>query len=354
MDNPKAKSGINIQIADGAERLSSTSVYTATSRRINSNSLAVIRRRRLPKIRINDHEEFDSAYEISTISGISGLVLESWGPSYRNPDYAKAMELILSRLDYFGVPSINVYAVSRNLTNAYPNIDDRIIKIDSSSNILLGVKTPEEIRIDIGRVVGELKEDPKIKSKGGNRFKRLLLHSPLVSAEDWERIASNSIKTTLLAPINDSEKLDTIVGELLKKTLTKPAGNEHPKQCEVTCTSYFRDPWVKAWVLQNAKGTCEACSSLAPFKRNDGSAYLEVHHVLPLAEGGSDTVENTIAVCPNCHRELHFGNNKKELKGSVIEKTARLKLRGVQLNTELNQADGWITSEESSLENGII
>lgn len=279
----------------------------------------------MPKIRINEQEELDSTYQITTISGISGLVLESWGPSYRNPDYAKAMDLILSRLEKFGVPAINVYAVSRNLTKAYPEIEDRIIKIDSSPNILLGVKAPEEIRLDIGRAVSELKEDPRTESKGGNRFKRVLIHSPLLSAEDWVHIASNSVKTTLLAPTKDSERLDKIVSELLKKPITKPTGNENPKQSETTYTTFLRDPCVKAWVLQNAKGTCEACSSSAPFERNDGSPYLEVHHVLPLAEGGSDTVENTIAVCPNCHCNLHFGKSRNELKQSIIDNIVRLR-----------------------------
>lgn len=145
-----------------------------------------------------------------------------------------------------------------------------------------------------------------------------------MSDEDWGHIASNSVKATLLEPTNDSEKLDTIVGELLKKPLSKPNGNENPKQSETTYTSFLRDPYVKAWILQNAKGTCEACSYIAPFERNDGSPYLEVHHVHPLAEGGSDTVENTIAVCPNCHRNLHFGKYKNEIKQRIIETTVRL------------------------------
>ncbi len=28
---------------------------------------------------------------------------------------------------------------------------------------------------------------------------------------------------------------------------------------------------------------------------------------IPLSEGGEDTVENAMAVCPNCHMELHYG-----------------------------------------------
>ncbi len=42
------------------------------------------------------------------------------------------------------------------------------------------------------------------------------------------------------------------------------------------------------------------------FEREDGSP-LEVHHVIRPADGGSDTINNSVALCHNCHRELHFG-----------------------------------------------
>ncbi|MFM0350878.1 HNH endonuclease [Paraburkholderia sp. RL17-347-BIC-D] len=29
---------------------------------------------------------------------------------------------------------------------------------------------------------------------------------------------------------------------------------------------------------------------------------------MPLAQGGPDTVANAIALCPNCHRERHYGS----------------------------------------------
>lgn len=58
----------------------------------------------------------------------------------------------------------------------------------------------------------------------------------------------------------------------------------------------------------DAKGICERCRKPAPFIRdNDNSPYLEVHHKIPLADGGDDTVENAIALCPNCHRQAHYG-----------------------------------------------
>lgn len=68
-----------------------------------------------------------------------------------------------------------------------------------------------------------------------------------------------------------------------------------------------RNPDVVAERLAQAKGHCDQCQQPAPFSRKDGTPYLEVHHVQPLAEGGSDTLENTVALCPTCHRYAHFG-----------------------------------------------
>lgn len=33
---------------------------------------------------------------------------------------------------------------------------------------------------------------------------------------------------------------------------------------------------------------------------------LEIHHIIPTSEGGEDTMENIILLCPNCHRREHL------------------------------------------------
>nr|WP_246290727.1 HNH endonuclease signature motif containing protein [Paraburkholderia fynbosensis] len=76
----------------------------------------------------------------------------------------------------------------------------------------------------------------------------------------------------------------------------------------MTTTAFRRNPDVVAEALFRAAGTCEGCGSVAPFiRRADGSPYLEVHHRLPLAMGGEDTISNAVALCPNCHRAAHHG-----------------------------------------------
>lgn len=81
-----------------------------------------------------------------------------------------------------------------------------------------------------------------------------------------------------------------------------------PSMVEVTITVFQRNPDVVAEVLTRTDGICEECKQPAPFlRKKDNSPYLEVHHRIPLASGGDDTVENAIALCPNCHRKMHFG-----------------------------------------------
>ncbi len=82
-----------------------------------------------------------------------------------------------------------------------------------------------------------------------------------------------------------------------------------PGQVVVLTRAFRRNPDVIAEVLLRADGTCEGCQRPAPFQRADGTPYLEVHHRRRLADGGDDSVENAVALCPNCHRERHYGLN---------------------------------------------
>ncbi|QKS31561.1 MAG: HNH endonuclease [Candidatus Accumulibacter similis] len=104
----------------------------------------------------------------------------------------------------------------------------------------------------------------------------------------------------------------------------KPDGSRSPDVSAVAVTRFKRVASVKTWVLENARGVCECCKRQAPFFSLDGLPYLEVHHVKPLREGGSDTVSNAVSLCPNCHRELHFGAKKSELVIHLYKTVSRL------------------------------
>lgn len=103
----------------------------------------------------------------------------------------------------------------------------------------------------------------------------------------------------------------------------KPAGVKKPRVRAAVVVHYDRETSVRSWVLRAAKGRCECCRKKAPFRTAEGP-YLEVHHVREIANGGSDTPSNTVAICPNCHRELHFGVDREDVKIRLYSTVSRL------------------------------
>ncbi len=89
---------------------------------------------------------------------------------------------------------------------------------------------------------------------------------------------------------------------------------------------FKRSEAVKRYVLARANGTCEACDEPAPFKKKDGTPYLEPHHTQRLADEGPDHPAWVGAICPNCHRRIHSGedgeawNDRLRDRLSAIEK----------------------------------
>jgi 5-methylcytosine-specific restriction protein A len=115
-----------------------------------------------------------------------------------------------------------------------------------------------------------------------------------------------------------------VLEALKRKPKQAPVGQGKPRTRELISTQYDRDNAVVAWVRQEANGVCECCQSPAPFIKQTGDPYLEVHHLRRLADGGSDRVSNAAAICPNCHRELHLGVNAGELLKRLYANLQRL------------------------------
>lgn len=98
-----------------------------------------------------------------------------------------------------------------------------------------------------------------------------------------------------------------------------PKGNPAPPKDLSDSTGFRRSAEVAAWTLYHARGICALCKQPAPFVSRHGDPYLEVHHVQPLAEGGPDTVDNVVAMCPNCHRRAHFSKETSAIRAKLAD-----------------------------------
>lgn len=145
-----------------------------------------------------------------------------------------------------------------------------------------------------------------------DRIRSVLTEKRVIIAEDY-------------APSSDEKALAQKVSNLLSRPLTGiPRGIKTPQRINNSSSSFIRDPLVKAWVLQNANGVCEGCGQPGPFRLEDDTRFLEVHHVLPLSEGGADQISNATALCPNCHRRCHLSSDRKGFVETLYEKISRL------------------------------
>ncbi|WP_084402607.1 HNH endonuclease signature motif containing protein [Cupriavidus sp. amp6] len=90
---------------------------------------------------------------------------------------------------------------------------------------------------------------------------------------------------------------------------------------EATRNEYERSRLVRDSVLRRAGGACEHCKQRG-FLLPSGALFLETHHDIPLSEDGRDNERNVVALCPNDHREAHYGSKASELRKAMLERLA--------------------------------
>ncbi len=121
-----------------------------------------------------------------------------------------------------------------------------------------------------------------------------------------------------------SKTYDAYVKEQEKKAKHLPVSDLKAKAEEnstaktahraVTTDTYIRDPYIAEYAKVRANGMCQLCDLPAPFKTQEGKPYLESHHVIWLSAGGADSIDNTVALCPNCHKKMHVLNDGADVK----------------------------------------
>ena len=158
-------------------------------------------------------------------------------------------------------------------------------------------------------------------------YEAIVLKHPDRFAAEVVEIATRRLEAEKneIAPTSDKASLSNMVTKILEKEhFPFPKGNLAPRQTDVQGSQFVRDPYIIAWVLKSSKGRCEACRNDAPFSTEIGRPFLEVHHVKPLGEGGTDRVSNAVALCPNCHRAMHHAVDAKERRALLFKNIQRL------------------------------
>jgi 5-methylcytosine-specific restriction enzyme A len=126
----------------------------------------------------------------------------------------------------------------------------------------------------------------------------------LLPASDLDGDAARSLAS-------DGETADLQI--LRREALAAVSAPAHADQIVAKRNIYERSNKIRSYVLARANGYCDACSRPAPFVSIGGIPYLEPHHIRRLGDGAPDDPRYMAAVCPNCHREIHYGANGREI-----------------------------------------
>lgn len=95
-----------------------------------------------------------------------------------------------------------------------------------------------------------------------------------------------------------------------EETITIDLSKESPEKREYLVETYVR----KAKWARNARKVfgdyclCDKCKNT--FVRNDGTPYIEVHHIVPLCRNGENSLHNLSVLCAHHHKMAHFADYK--------------------------------------------
>lgn len=153
------------------------------------------------------------------------------------------------------------------------------------------------------RGVVKLVDEPyKSKQPDDNGNMRDVWMFPVMPISEVSQSVSHELTEQEISDLSDKE--------LARYTVVKNVKRE-PKATETI--TYYRDPYLKQMVKRIADGKCQCCGNYAPFIDKQGEPYLEEHHVIRLADGGRDEIDNVVAICPNCHRKMHVLNDEVDI-----------------------------------------
>lgn len=127
-----------------------------------------------------------------------------------------------------------------------------------------------------------------------------------------------------VSSVEESLPVPTSLDEARRLALEACAAHAGEAGVNAVRTLYRRSKAVRDYVLMRSIGVCEGCSKPAPFRDVKGDPYLEVHHTTRLSDGGLDHPEHVAALCPTCHRHVHYGEDGKSLNQMVMTRVLAL------------------------------
>ncbi len=224
------------------------------------------------------------------------------------------------------------HAICNNLTgkfhsenNTYPTLVSELAKLTQKPHSVVYEKIQHLLYLNsqgrYGKWSGGTKVDREVYEEFNEDRERLCS----VATKIREELLNNAVNYEDIFVSFEEDEAREI--ERLKKdgwTESSEIGNVLPSIKYCTLKRHDRIPTVSAIAKLRAGFKCEVYGcNYNPFIGLYNIPYVEVHHIKRLADGGEDTLKNTACLCPNHHREIHFGENKEKLSEILLGKRSQ-------------------------------
>ncbi len=247
------------------------------------------------------------------------IVTFECGDGRRHTEYAQALELILTRL-----ATLDAELVSARLATAVALKRAETEHLDTALRPA-GFVLPQKIaaseaprlRKALGNAGAAIGKPPKT---SGNSTKRIELHIRIGPSVETAVELQGLLAEGLESSFRDQVELDREDVRVLARKVD-PQALERLREKYVGATPevkarlsyHIERGGVGEGVKRACQYRCQICEALGNeslgFEKRSGGHYVEAHHVLPVSglEAGSLGPSNVISVCPNHHRQIHYG-----------------------------------------------
>ncbi|WP_117168858.1 MrcB family domain-containing protein [Paraliobacillus sediminis] len=140
--------------------------------------------------------------------------------------------------------------------------------------------------------------------------------------------------------IEDTKFQEDISIAKASKTPEEPQKRPDSKS-DTNVSLYLRNPEKAKEAIEKSGYQCEFNKTHLTFKsKRTNKNFVEAHHLIPMGVQGQfeyslDVPGNIVALCPNCHRRIHFGikDDKKEMLSLFLKKNEiKLKKFGIEID----------------------
>ena len=153
------------------------------------------------------------------------------------------------------------------------------------------------------------------------RYRKLRFNNRKNKYKKVDKWLSPSLQTSLLTYVNLVKFFNKLVPISKVRYEYNNFDIQKLKNLNIQGTDYqhgtlYQEENIKSYIRTRDNYTCQKCNTHS--KDLSKGIKLEVHHILPVSQGGTTVPDNLITLCSKCHKQVHNDlKNKKLVKFKI-------------------------------------